>query len=381
LSLILSPIIYLERFATKKCMTSRKIALIMGDGIGKEVIPEGKKTMVTISNHSDFDFEFLNISAGGEVWKKRGQSITDASLTELKTVDSVLLGALGIPGLPQGVAEYAVLKIRQEFNQYVNLRPIKLYDSLRDCCPLKEEYIGSGIDMSIIRENSEGIYSKIGGSLQDRASVDTMVFTQTGVRRILQFAYKFAEKQKHTVISSVDKANLLHTSQLWRSIFEDEGKKHPNLKQESYYIDAFCQWLIRAPYKFQTVVTSNLFGDIISDEGAYLVGSLGMGASGNINPEPGGISMFEPIHGSAPDIAGKNIANPIATILSIKLMFEYVFDDTNMGRLIDNAIEKAIETNRTPDIFPIRDNTNLKKVTTQEMGSCIRAELTKLLKK
>ncbi len=362
-------------------MTPISIALIEGDGVGKEVVPEGKKTLETISEYTDYKFNFLTISAGGEVWKKTGQSITEASFEKLKTVDTILLGALGIPGLPQGVAEYAVLRIRQEFNQYVNLRPIKLYSSMRDICPLKEEHIQSGIDMTIIRENSEGIYRRIGGSVQDRTSIDSMVFTKTGVQRILQFAFDYAIKNQHTKITSVDKANLLYTSQMWRSFFEEEGKKYSSLTKESFYIDAFCQWLIRSPYDFQTVVTSNMFGDIISDELASLVGSLGMGASGNINPDPEGISMFEPIHGSAPDIAGQNISNPIATVLSVKLMFEHVFDDPYIGKAIDKAVENAVKKNRTPDIFPKMNNSKLLQVSTQKMGGSIRTELEKVLKK
>ncbi len=362
-------------------MSPITIGLIPGDGIGKEVVPEGKKTLESISEKTDYEFEFMEISAGGQVWKTTGQSITEASFNKLKTVDSILLGALGIPSLPQGAAEYAVLRIRQEFNQYVNLRPVKLYKALYDICPLKIEHIGAGIDISIVRENSEGIYRRIGGKVQDRTSIDTMVFTETGVKRVMKFAFDFAMKNQHTKITSVDKANLLHTSQMWRSHFEKEGKKYAKLTKESYYIDAFCQWLVRAPYQFQTVVTSNMFGDIISDEAAFLAGSLGMGASGNINPDPKGISMFEPIHGSAPDIAGENISNPIATILSVKLMFEHVFEDPYIGKLIDTAVENTVHKKRTIDIFPKKNPSKLECVSTQKMGEAIRKEINQLLKK
>ncbi len=362
-------------------MTGKKIALIEGDGIGKEVIPEGKKVLEILNEHTDHNFTFIDISAGGEVWKKTGQSITEASFKKLTKVDSILLGGLGLPGLPQGVAESAVLKIRQEMNQFVNLRPVKLYNSLRNICPLKEEFIDKGIEMTIVRENSEGIYSKIGGSIADRASVDTMVFTKEGIQRIIQFAYELASKNGHSSICSVDKANLLYTSKLWRRIFEDIGQNYSNLHKNSYYIDAFCQWLLRTPSRFETIVTSNMFGDIISDEAAFLAGSLGMGASGNINPKRDGISMFEPIHGSAPDIAGKNIANPIATILSIKLMFEFALKDVSIAKIIDNAVEITVEKNRTMDIYPKKDNTGLKRVSTTEMGGLIRTNLLSLLKK
>jgi len=362
-------------------MKSITIALIRGDGIGKEVIPEAMQIMNTVEKYSDYKFEFKEVEAGGEEWKRSGQSITDGSFNLLKSVDAILLGALGVPGLPQGVAESAVLKIRQEFDQYVNLRPIKLYEPLRDVCPLKEEFIGEGIDMVIVRENSEGIYRNIGGTIPNRVSIDTMVFTKEGVTRILQYALNFAVKNHRSKICSVDKANLLQTSKLWRSIFEELGKAYPTLHKENFYIDAFCQWLLRAPSQFQTVVSSNMFGDIISDEAAYLTGSLGMGASGNINPNPGGISMFEPIHGSAPDIAGKNIANPIAAILSVKLLFEHVLNNPTIGILIENSVNEVIQTYRTVDIYPRIKSNNLKKVTTQQMGEKIRNQLSIQMKK
>jgi 3-isopropylmalate dehydrogenase len=359
-------------------MEKTKVALIKGDGVGKEVLPEAKKILSTIETLTDYQFTYLEVPAGAEVWRSSGISITESSFKRLQEVDAILLGALGDPGVPQGVAENAVLKIRQGFDQYINIRPIRLYDSLREICPLKDDRIGEGIDISIIRENSEGIYRKFGGSIEGNTSVDNMIFTQKGVERIIDFAYNYAISREHTTISSVDKANLLHTSKMWRVIFEKMGEQYPKLKKESYYIDAFCQWLIRSPYMFQTVVTSNMFGDIISDEAAVLAGSLGMVPSANLNPH--GISMFEPIHGSAPDIAGQNIANPIATILSVKLMLELTIKDEILARLVDNSVEEAIKTHRTVDIFP-KSSTVLKKVTTQEMGTLIQTELEKRLKK
>jgi 3-isopropylmalate dehydrogenase len=298
----------------------------------------------------------------------------------MKKSDAILFGAIGLPGLPQGVAELAILGIRQGLGQYVNLRPVKLFDVLRDKCPLKDEYIGKGIDITFVRENSEGLYSNIGGNVHGDAAVDTMVFTKTGVDRIIDYAFRIAKMKGHSKITSIDKANILRTSQLWRRRFNEIGKnKYPEIKLESFYVDAFCQWLIRKPYEIQTAVTCNMFGDICSDEAAYLIGSLGMAASGNINPE--GVSMFEPIHGSAPDIAGKGIANPIGTVLSIKIMMEHAFNEASIGDNIEKAVENSLYIGRTPDIMSKDASKNLKQLNTQRMGDLIAEELKKLLKK
>jgi len=288
--------------------------------------------------------------------------------------DAVLFGAIGIPGLPQGAAESAIFKIRQELDLYVNLRPIKLFDALRDRCPLKEEFIGKGIDITFVRENTEGLYRKV-GEINDNEAHNIMKYTRKGCERIIKYAFEYAKKNNHNKITSVDKANLLNPSLLWRKIFHEIASDYPELKTEDIYVDAFCQWLIRAPYSFQTVVTGNMFGDIISDEGAFLIGSMGMASSGNIHP--GKISMYEPIHGSAPDIAGNNIANPIGTILSVKLMIQESFKHPNIGKEIESAVEDALNEGRTVDI----KNPDLNTLSTKEMGSLISEKLKIRLKK
>ncbi|MHA1869466.1 MAG: isocitrate/isopropylmalate dehydrogenase family protein [Promethearchaeota archaeon] len=360
-------------------MPKKKIAVTPGDGIGLEVVPEGVKVLKLIAEYTDFEFEFEDAPIGGNIWKKMGTSLPESSYKIMQNSDAILFGAVGLPDLPQGVAEIAILKIRQGFNQYVNLRPVKLFEPLRDKCPLKEEYIGKGIDITTIRENTEGLYSKIGGIIHQDAAVDNMVFTKTGVERIQRFAFEYAKMHKHTKLTSVDKANILSTSQFWRNNIIEMSKEYPEIKLEHFYIDAFCQWLIRKPYEIETVVTSNMFGDIASDEAAYLIGSLGMAASGNINPD--GISMYEPIHGSAPDIAGQGIANPIGTILSVKLMMEQSFKSPEIANMIEHAVEQALYSGRTPDIMPVKEDAKLKKLTTIEMGDLIRDELKKILKK
>lgn len=352
-----------------------QIAITKGDGVGPEVVEEGIKILKIIDQYSDLNFEFKEAVAGGKVWKETGESLPEKSFNIIKNADALLFGAIGIPGLPQGVAEYAILKIRQGLDLYVNLRPIKLYDSLKDRCPLKEEYIGKGIDFTIVRENTEGLYANIGGVMKNEVAINNMIYTKKGCERIIQYAFQFAQKHNHKKITSVDKANILKPSQMWRNIFEKIGNEYPNLQKESLYVDAFCQWLIRTPYAYETVVTGNLFGDIISDEGAFLIGSMGMASSGNIHP--GKVSMYEPIHGSAPDIAGKNIANPIGTILSVKLMMEESFKQSEICQIIENAVEETLSEARTIDI----ENKNIKTVNTDEMGDLISEKVKNHLKK
>ena len=349
------------------------IAVTKGDGCGPEVVSEGIKILNTIAQYSDYEFEFKEAPAGGEVWKKFGTNLPEKSFQTIKESDALLFGALGLPDLPPGTAESAILKIRQGLDLYVNLRPIKLYNAVRDKCPLKEEFIGDGIDITIIRENTEGLYKNV-GKLEDDYAENIMKYTKQGCERIIKYAIEYAKKLGHNKITSVDKANLLYPSQLWRKIFHELSNEYPDLQTEDIYIDAFCQWLIRAPYKFQTVVTGNMFGDIISDEAAFLIGSLGMASSGNIHP--GKVSMYEPIHGSAPDIAGKGIANPIGTILSVKLMMQESFNSLEIGDKIDKAVEESLKEGRTVDI----ESKNLKTLSTVEMGDLIVSKLQKSLK-
>lgn len=352
----------------------KTIAITKGDGVGPEVVNEGMKILTTISNFTEFEFEFREAPAGGAVWKEYGESLPEKSFETIKNADALLFGAIGIPGLPQGVAEIAILNIRQGLDLYVNLRPIKLYDALRDRCPLKEEYIGKGIDITFVRENTEGLYKNI-GELKDDEAHNIMLYTRKGCERIINYAFEFAKRMGHSKVTSVDKANILKPSMLWRKIFHEIASDYSDVQTEDIYVDSFCQWLIRTPFSYQTVVTGNMFGDICSDEGAFLIGSLGMASSGNIHP--GKVSMYEPIHGSAPDIAGRGIANPIGTILSVKLMMQESFEQVKIGNDIENSIEEALLEGRTKDI----EKSNLKTLTTQEMGNLVSEKLKSLLKK
>lgn len=356
-------------------MKTKNIAIIKGDGVGPEVVNEGIKILNIINEYSDLSLEYYEAPAGGKIYKEFGESLPIKSLNIIKESDAILFGAIGLPDLPPGVAEHAILKIRQGFDLYVNLRPIKLYETARDCCPLKEDYIGNGIDITIVRENTEGLYVNFGGILKDEIASNLMLYTRKGCERIIEYAFEFAQRKNYTKITSVDKANILACSRLWRKIFEDISKKYPNIEKENFLVDAFCQWLIRKPYTCQTVVTGNLFGDIISDEAAYLLGSLGMAPSGNINP--GKLSMYEPIHGAAPDIAGQGIANPVGTILSVKLMLEESFQQNDIAKNIEDCVREALGEGRTIDIR----SKKLKTLSTIEMGNLIVNKLKEKLKK
>ncbi|UYP46724.1 3-isopropylmalate/3-methylmalate dehydrogenase [Candidatus Lokiarchaeum ossiferum] len=362
-------------------MMKKQIALVKGDGIGPEVVNEGIKVLKTIEKYTDYSFEFKDAPMGGEVWKNCGESLPQTSLNIMAQSDTILFGAVGLPDIPQGVAEKAILKVRQDLDLYVNLRPVKLYPSLHDMCPLKPEIVENGIDIAVFRENTESVYAQIGGIVNQETAVNSMVYTRKGVSRIIEYAFEYVSRNKFDELISVDKANVLTVSQFWRQIYQSIGKKYPSIKQTSYYVDAFCQWLIRAPSSIHTVVTENMFGDIVSDEAAYLVGSLGMGASGNINPN--GVSMYEPIHGSAPDIAGQGIANPIGTILSVKMMFEESFQDAYLGEMIDKSVEIALEKIRTIDIYSkyAQNNSQINRVNCTEMGDAVCIQIKSVLKK
>jgi len=354
-------------------MVLKKIAIIKGDGVGPEVVNEGLKILKIVNEYSDLELEFRDAPAGGAVYKAHGESLPEKSLNVIKQSDAILFGAIGLPDLPPGVAEIAILNIRQGFDLYVNLRPVKLYETAKDCCPLKDEYIGDGIDITFVRENTEGMYKNIGELKEDEAH-NIMLYTRKGCERIIKHAFETARKKGHKKVTSVDKANILKPSQLWRKVFHEIAADYPWIQIEDIYIDAFCQWLIRKPYAFQTVVTGNMFGDIISDEAAFLLGSLGMASSGNIHP--GRLSMYEPIHGSAPDIAGKGIANPIGTILSVKLMMEESFQRNDIAKNIEECVEQALSEGRTADI----KLDGLKVMTTVEMGDLIANKLKIMLK-
>ncbi|ACL76895.1 tartrate dehydrogenase [Ruminiclostridium cellulolyticum] len=335
-------------------MNTHKIAVIAGDGIGPEVIAEGVKVLKAISElNPEINFEFTEFPWGCEYYVKTGKMIADDGMEQLKKFDAIYLGAVGYPGVPDHISLWGLLlKIRKGFDQYVNLRPVRLLEGAE--CPLKG-VDRSQIDMIVVRENSEGEYAGAGDWLfkdkPEEVVLQTGVFSRKGCERIIRYAYEVARKEGKT-LTSISKANALNYSMVfWDQIFEEVGKEYPDVKTYSYLVDAACMFFVKQPERFQVVVTSNLFGDIVTDLGAAISGGMGLAAGANINPERTYPSMFEPVHGSAPDIAGQGKANPLAAIWSVSQMLDF-FGYENWGSKVLNAIEKVMVERKhlTPDM-------------------------------
>lgn len=329
-----------------------KIALIPGDGVGPEVIDEGVKVLDKISElDGTFRFEFTRFPWGCEFYSEHGKMMDDDGMEQLSKFDAIYLGAVGFPGVPDHISLWdLLLKIRKGFDQYINLRPIKLLNGAP--CPLKEN---PDIDMLVIRENSEGEYAGAGDWLfkdkPEEVVLQTGVFSRKGTERVIRYAFEEARTSGKT-LTSISKANALNYSMVfWDQVFEEVGKEYPDVKTASYLVDAASMFFVLDPKRFEIVVTSNLFGDILTDLGAALTGGLGLAAGANINPEKNYPSMFEPIHGSAPDIAGRELANPLAAIWSASQMLDF-FGHVDWGKtLLDTVEDMMIEKKvLTPDM-------------------------------
>jgi len=320
------------------------IAVLPGDGIGKEVINEGLKILNFMEEKYSFNLKFEEFDVGAERYLKSGELIPDSLLKRLETFDAIYLGAVGDPKVPAGVLEHGILlKLRFHFDQYVNLRPIKLLNDRFS--PLKKKGVNE-INFTVIRENTEGLYAGIGGILkkdtQDEVAIQEMISTRKGVERIIRYAFEYAKNNKGK-LTLCDKSNVLTYSHgLWLRVFEELKMEYPDVQTDHYYVDAITMKMVRNPEIFDVIVTCNMFGDIITDLGAEIQGGMGLAASGNINPNS--VSMFEPVHGSAPDIAGKGIANPIAAILAAAMMLEY-FGRKDLAGKVEGAIKISIEEN------------------------------------
>jgi tartrate dehydrogenase/decarboxylase/D-malate dehydrogenase len=331
-----------------------KIAVIPGDGVGPEVLGEGIKVLQKVAElDGNFQFEFVYFPWGCEYYLKHGKMMDDDGLERLKEFDAIYLGAVGYPGVPDHISLWdLLLKIRKGFDQYVNLRPIQLLDGAP--CPLKN-IRREQIDMLVVRENSEGEYAGAGDWLfkgkPEEVVLQTGVFSRKGTERIIRYAYKLAQETGKT-LTSISKGNALNYSMVfWDQVFTEIGREYPDVVTFSYLVDAASMFFIKEPQRFQIVVTSNLFGDILTDLGAAISGGLGLAAGANINPERQYPSMFEPIHGSAPDIAGKAIANPLASIWSISQMFDFLGLEA-WGKTVLEAIEQVMVQGKylTPDM-------------------------------
>ncbi len=355
---------------------SHKIAVFAGDGVGSEIIAEALKVLDVIADKKSIDLSLKEGDVGGIAYDRFGVPLPDKSLELALESDAVLLGAVGGPkweGLDYSVRpERALLGLREKLGLYANLRPIVAFDELLAASPLKKEII-RGIDILILRELTGDVYfGKPRGVSRNekgmRTGVNTMIYTEEEIRRIAVSAFELARKRKKNLVS-VDKANVLETTELWRDVVTEAGRKYPDVALGHMYVDNCAMQLIRRPSQFDVIVTTNLFGDILSDEAAMLTGSIGMLPSASLGD---GRGLYEPIHGSAPDIAGKNIANPLATILSAAMMLRHSLGLQNEAALIEKAVTGVLQDGlRTKDIY----SRGSKLVGTREMGDAVAAKL------
>ncbi|MBA7467308.1 3-isopropylmalate dehydrogenase [subsurface metagenome] len=320
-----------------------KIGVIPGDGVGPEIIKEGLKVIDAVSKKTGFKYETVTYDFGGERYLKTGEVLPDSALEEMKQLDAIYLGAVGHPQVKPGILEKGLLlRVRFELDQYINLRPVILYPGVPT--PLKDKK-PEDIDFVVVRENTEGLYLGIGRiekkDSPEEVAVQEMVNTRKGVERCIRYAFELTRKRKKKMrLTLVDKANVLtFAHDLWQRVFYKVGEEYPDVEKDHAYVDACCMWFVKNPEWFDTIVTCNMFGDIITDLGAMIQGGMGVAAGGNINPE--GVSMFEPIHGSAPKYTGKNVINPIATIVAGQMLLENL-DEEAGAKLIDGAVRKAL---------------------------------------
>jgi len=324
-------------------LNNYKIAVIPGDGIGKEVIPEGIRVLEVAGSKFDIQFQFDELDWGCERYAKTGSMMPEDGLEQIKNHDAVYLGAVGFPGVPDHISLWGLLiPIRRHFQQYVNIRPVKLFPGIP--CPLANRQ-PEDIDFIVVRENNEGEYSEIGGRLNqgtpDEICVQESVFTRKGTDRIIKYAFEVAmQRDKH--LTSATKSNgIVHTMPFWDERVAELSKDYPDVKVDKYHIDILTANFVLHPDWFDVVVGSNLFGDILSDLGPAVAGTIGIAPSSNINPERDFPSMFEPVHGSAPDIAGKGIANPIGAIWSGAMMLEHL-GHPEASDLIMKAVQQVV---------------------------------------
>ena len=311
-----------------------KIALIPGDGIGPEIVAEAKKVLDRVCEKYSHKFSYTEVLLGGASIDAHGVPLTEEAIAQAKASDAVLMGSIGGDAKtspwyklePSKRPEAGLLAIRKALNLFANLRPAYLYNELRDACPLRDEIIGDGFDMIIVRELTGGLYFGARKTTEEngvRTAVDTLSYNENEIRRIAIKAFEIARKRRNKV-TSVDKANVLDSSRLWRSVVEDVAKDYPDVTLEHMLVDNCAMQLVRDPKQFDVILTENMFGDILSDEASMVTGSIGMLSSASLNETK--LGLYEPSHGSAPDIAGQNKANPIATILSAAMMLRYSLD-------------------------------------------------------
>ncbi len=346
----------------------KRIGIVAGDGIGPEVVKEGLRVLREVGPRVGLEYETVEYPFSADHYLETGETMPDSVLSEYRELDAILLGAIGDPRVEVGLLERAIIGgIRWKLDMYLNLRPVKLYHE--DLCPLKGKTT-KDIDMIFVRENTESLYCQIYGVFKkgtpDEITTQEMVNTRKGIERAVRYAYEVAAKRPRKKLTLIDKANALRSQELWTRTFAEVGEEFPQVEQDHAYIDAACMWMVKNPEWFDVAVVDNMFGDIVTDIGAMIQGGLGVAASGNIHP--GQVSMFEPIHGSAPKYRGQQKACPVATISAVGMMVDFLGFPEG-GARIEGAIQSAIASRKIPSLST---SSGLK---TSEYTDLILAEL------
>ena len=326
------------------------IAVIPGDGIGPEVVAEGLRVLERIAAMEGFRVRTVKYPFGAEHYLSTKEIFPESAFSEVRQQQAILLGAIGDPRIEVGLLEFGIIaKMRFELDLYVNLRPVRLY--AEHLCPLKGK-TPEDIDFVVVRENTEDAYAGMRGFFKkgtpDEVATQEILFTRKGVERVMRYAFDLTRARgKAKKLTLVDKANAVRAMDLWTRTFEEVGREYPDITRDHAYIDAACMWCVKNPEWFDTVVTSNMFGDILTDLAAMIQGGLGIAASGNIHP--GRVSLFEPIHGSAPKYAGKNVANPLATVMAVSMMLDYLGEKRAAAR-IEDTVASLLQSKRIPSL-------------------------------
>ncbi len=341
-------------------VTNYKIAVISGDGIGPEIVREARKVLDVTGKKYNFSFDYTDLLMGGASIDVNGVPLTDETIEKAKASDAVLMGSIGGDAKtspwyklsPDKRPEAGLLKLRKSLNLFANVRPAYLYEELKAACPLRDEIIGDGFDLVIMRELTGGLYFGERKTIEEngvKKAIDTLTYSETEIRRIARRGFDIAMKRRKKV-TSVDKANVLDSSRLWRSVVEEVAKDYPEVTLEHMLVDNCAMQLVRDPKQFDVILTENMFGDILSDEASMVTGSIGMLSSASLNETKFG--LYEPSHGSAPDIAGQDKANPIATILSAAMMLRFSLDLDEAADAIEAAVKQVLKDGyRTGDIM------------------------------
>ncbi|MFI5370441.1 MAG: 3-isopropylmalate dehydrogenase [Candidatus Eisenbacteria bacterium] len=349
--------------------STHRIAVIPGDGIGPEVVREGLRVLERVAAIEGFRIECTRFPFGAEHYLKTGEVFPDAAFEEVKRHDAILLGAIGDPRIEVGLLEFGIIaKMRFELDLFVNLRPVRLH--AEHLCPLKDTR-PEDVDFVVVRENTEDAYAGMRGFFKkgtpDEVATQEIIFTRKGVERVVRYAFELARRRaRRRKLTLIDKANAVRAMDLWTRVFAEVGAEYPDIERDHQYIDAACMYLVRDPGGYDTVVTSNMFGDIFTDLAAMIQGGLGIAASGNIHP--GRVSLFEPIHGSAPKYAGRDVANPIATVMAVQMMLDYLGEAAAATR-VEAAVTRLLASRRLPSL-----GTDSGFTTTQ-VGDLVLSEL------